>query len=91
MNAAVVTDPPSRDLSGSVYLITSNGRILNLPIPTRSPRDPLNWSTRKRLLAFTTILFFAITGLLLVQAPSLMFNGLGKEFSAEVRTDTDYV
>jgi hypothetical protein len=85
MAAPDVSTRSSRDLSGSVYLITSDGRMLSLPIPTKSRRDPLNWSTKKRAGAFTTVIFFAVNGLLLVQAPSLMFHGLREEYGSEVR------
>jgi hypothetical protein len=74
----------SRDFSGSVFIISSDGRMLNLPIPTRSSRDPLNWSKIKRARAFISIFFFSMTGLVLVQGPSLMFVPLEKEFSDEV-------
>jgi len=48
----------SRNFSGSVFLISSDGRMLSLPIPTSSSRDPLNWSKMKRARAFIAIFFF---------------------------------
>lgn len=75
----------SFDLSGSVYLVTSDGRILNLPIPSESPCDPLNWSSKKRALVLLAIGVFSFVGLALVQGASLMMNGLSAEFSVEVR------
>jgi hypothetical protein len=85
----------SRDFSGSVFLISSDGRMLSLPIPTRSPRDPLNWSKMKRARAFIAIFFFSILGLFLVQGPSLMFVPLRQEFSDEVyytiQNNVDYL
>lgn len=74
----------SCDLSGSVYMIASDGRMLSLPIPTRSPRDPLNWSAKKRASALFAVISFAIVGLVQLQGPSLMFNELVKEYTAEV-------
>jgi hypothetical protein len=74
----------SRDFSGSVFIISSDGRMLKLPIPTSSSRDPLNWSKMKRARAFFVIFFFSITGLVVVQGPSLMFAPLLEEFSDEV-------
>ena len=85
MAALGVSTRSSRDLSGSVYLITSDGRMLSLPIPTKSRRDPLNWSTKKRAGAFTALIFFAVNGLLLVQVPSLTFHGLRADYGPEVR------
>ncbi|KUJ09727.1 major facilitator superfamily transporter [Mollisia scopiformis] len=73
----------SRDLNGSVYLISSDGRVLSLPIPTRSHRDPLNWSARKRAGAVLALLFYSVTGLVVVQGPSLMFKPLAIEFTLE--------
>lgn len=74
----------SRDFSGSVFLISSDGRMLSLPIPTRCSRDPLNWTKMKRARAFIAIYFFSILGLVIVQGPSLMLVPLKVEFSAEV-------
>jgi MFS family permease len=74
----------SRDFSGSVFLISSDGRVLNLPIPTSSSRDPLNWSKGKRARAFIALSFFSMLGLVLVQGPSMMFVPLRTEFSDEV-------
>ena len=31
-------------LSGSVVLITADGRTVSLPLPSQSPYDPLNWN-----------------------------------------------
>ncbi|CZR66403.1 uncharacterized protein PAC_16304 [Phialocephala subalpina] len=73
----------SADITGTVYLISSDGRILNLPIPTRSHRDPLNWSSRKRAGAFLALMFYSVTGLVIVQGVSLMFAPLGVEFTPE--------
>lgn len=73
----------SYDLSGSVFLIGSNG-IISLPMPSRSPRDPLNWSKIKRAMAFVSLAWFSIVGLVLVQGASLMFGGLMAEFPPAV-------
>jgi hypothetical protein len=75
----------SRDFSGSVFLISSDGRMLRLPIPTRSPRDPLNWSKMKKARAFSAIFVFNVVGLVLIEGPSLMLESLKLEFSEEVR------
>ena len=74
----------SCELPGSVFLITSDGDQLSLPIPSKSPRDPLNWGTMKRARAFISIFLLAIIGMFLVQGPSLMFVPLTMEFSSEV-------
>ncbi len=74
------------DLTGSVYLISSDGRMIKLPMPTNSPRDPLNWSGRKRAGAFLALMIFAISGLTEVQGPSLMLASLAMDFPPSVTT-----
>jgi len=74
----------SCDFSGSVYLITSDGRILDLPIPSTSPHDPLNWSLKRRALSSFAIGFFSFVGLVAVLGPNLAMNGLQEEFGSRV-------
>ena len=76
--------PPSGVRSGTVFLITSDGKVLNLPIPSDSRHDPLNWNTRKRVLAFLSIGVFSWIGLVLPQGAGLAFNGLELEFASKV-------
>lgn len=84
MASTIQSNRESSYLNGSVYLITSDGRILNLPIPSPSRRDPLNWNLKKRALAILSIWFFTFVGAILVQGASLAMNGLRDEFSFEV-------
>ena len=70
----------STDLSGSVFLISSDGDILKLPMPSNSPRDPLNWSKKRRFLAINCLTIFAGLGLTIVEAPSLLFLKFYAEF-----------
>ena len=49
----------SCDYSGSVFIISSEGQILKLPIPTKSAQDPLNWSKWKQARAFLALYVFA--------------------------------
>ena len=81
----------SFDLSGSVYLVTLDSRILNLPIPSESPCNPLNWSSKKRALVLLAIGVFSFVGLALVQGASLIINRLSTEFSIKVRILSYYV
>jgi len=83
---SVLQRPQSGDLSGSVFLIAANGRMLSLPMPSTSPRDPLNWSFNKRVRAFASMIFFTIVGLSEVQGPNLMLAGLSQEYASEVWT-----
>ncbi|KAF2183700.1 MFS general substrate transporter [Zopfia rhizophila CBS 207.26] len=73
----------SFNLSGSVFLITSDGRTLNLPIPSESPCDPLNWSSKKRALALLSIGLYSYVGLVVTQGASLTAKGLAQEFPYE--------
>ena len=74
----------SRDLPGSVYLITSDGQTLSLPIPSKSYRDPLNWSLRKRAGAMLSVCYFATIAYTIIQGPSLMLIPLTTEFAGQV-------
>jgi hypothetical protein len=71
---------------GSVYLITSDGKLLNLPIPSRSPKDPLNWSLLRRTLALTSMSLFTIVGLVQVQGTGMLLGlaSLEQEYTPEV-------
>ena len=87
-----VTSSPNRDstvLPGSVFLITSDGRTLRLPIPSPSPNDPLNWSSQKRVCALGALFFFTIVALVQVQGAGLLLAVLGEEYSADVRIRSD--
>ena len=72
------------DLAGSVYLISSDGKLLNLPIPSKSPWDPLNWSRTKRAGVVATEVYFSVIALVSVQVPGPMFNAFLEEFSEQV-------
>jgi len=74
----------SGDFSGSVFIISSDGEILNLPIPTKSAQDPLNWTKMKRARAFIALCIFSITGHIIVQGPAYLFVPLREQFSKEV-------
>ena len=74
----------SMDLSGSVYLVSGDGKIISLPMPSRSPRDPLNWSRKKRVLAFLPVLWYQIVCLVLVQGTSSLYLGVLQEFTPAV-------
>ncbi|KAH7129186.1 major facilitator superfamily transporter [Dactylonectria macrodidyma] len=74
----------SLDLPGSVFLISGDGRILRLPMPSNSPSDPLSWSPAKRFIALGALVLYSVVALLNVQAASLMYKPLLKEFSNEI-------
>ncbi|KAH9211215.1 major facilitator superfamily transporter [Leptodontidium sp. 2 PMI_412] len=55
-------------ISTSVFLITSDGRTLRLPIPSSSPKDPLNWDAAKRRLVLGNLFFFAMLAVMQLQS-----------------------
>ncbi|GKT57997.1 major facilitator superfamily transporter [Colletotrichum tofieldiae] len=75
--------PASADLSGSIYLITSDGQTLKLPMPSNSPYDPLNWSLPKRLFAMGVLILYSIVSMMETQAASLMYRSLAAEFNGK--------
>ncbi|KAJ4346417.1 uncharacterized protein N0V89_010346 [Didymosphaeria variabile] len=74
----------SYDLSGSVFLISRQGKTLNLPIPSDSQHDPLNWSPWKTCAAMVAVGWYSATALTAVQAVSLMMDGIIPDFSHEM-------
>lgn len=76
--------PVSADLAGSIYLITSDGKTLKLPMPSNSPYDPLKWSPRKRIVALCVIALYSVVSMMETQAASLMYRSLAAEFNAGV-------
>lgn len=78
-------DPDYRPNQGSVYLITGDGRTLQLPIPSNSTNDPLKWSQVRRSLALAAMSLFTVFGLIAVQGTSLLLEALEKEYNPGVR------
>ncbi|KAL2069282.1 hypothetical protein VTL71DRAFT_15620 [Oculimacula yallundae] len=82
-----MSDPASkRDSSqtpGTVYLITSDGQVLRLPIPANCSCDPLNWCPEKRTSIFLALAFFGSTAFVALQGASSMFEFLSREYTLE--------
>jgi hypothetical protein len=74
----------SYNLSGSIFLVTSSGRVLNLPVPSESPADPLNWGRWKTVGAITAVAWYSIVSLTVVQAASMLYHGIMADFGGEV-------
>ncbi|KAF5639294.1 mfs general substrate transporter [Fusarium sp. NRRL 52700] len=66
--------------AGSVFFVSSNGRVLRLPIPSRSHRDPLTWSWSKRLMGFFALQFFSMAGSFELNLPGLLLQAIREEF-----------
>lgn len=74
----------SYSLSGSVFLITGNGKTLNLPAPSDSPADPLGWGKWKRAGAFLAVAWFSIVALAVTQAAGIFLHAIIREFKVDV-------
>jgi hypothetical protein len=74
----------SYDFLGSVFLITGDGRTLNLPIPSDSNLDPLNWGAWKTAGAVLAIGWYSAVTLTVAQAMSLMMKGIMADFTEAV-------
>ncbi|KAF2448542.1 MFS general substrate transporter [Karstenula rhodostoma CBS 690.94] len=74
----------SYDLSGSVFLISREGKTLDLPIPSNSQHDPLNWSSWKIGAAMVAVGWYSATALTAVQAVSLMMDGIVPDYTEEM-------
>lgn len=74
----------SFDLSGSVFLVSREGKTLDLPIPSDSRHDPLRWSRWKTGAALVAVGWYSATALTAVQACSLMIGGILPDFTEEV-------
>lgn len=75
----------SYDLSGSVFLVSGEGKTFDLPIPSNSRHDPLNWSRWKTGAAMVAVGWYSATALTAVQSVSLMLDGIEPQFTDEVR------
>ncbi|KAK1994872.1 MFS general substrate transporter [Colletotrichum falcatum] len=75
--------PASGELSGSIYLITSAGQTLKLPMPSNSPYDPLGWSLPRRALAMGVLILYSVVSVSETQAASLMYPLLAAEFAGK--------
>lgn len=56
----------SKHVDGDIQLLDSNNKVQNIPIPTDSPRDPLNWSKTRKFLVISSCCWFSIMSLALV-------------------------
>jgi hypothetical protein len=77
--------PRSDDIPGTVFLISSAGNILKLPIPSRSPRDPLNWTWPRRIGALLCIILSASMALFEVKLSALLALPFQLDFASQVR------
>ncbi|QGI84876.1 hypothetical protein CEK25_011605 [Fusarium fujikuroi] len=66
--------------AGSVFFVSSNGRVLKLPIPSKSYRDPLTWSWSKRLMGFLALQCFSMAASFELNLPGLLLQAIGEEF-----------
>ncbi|RYP14828.1 hypothetical protein DL765_006129 [Monosporascus sp. GIB2] len=74
----------SGDFSGNVFLISSGGEILQLPMPSPSPRDPLNWSCKQRAAAGACLMAFSAVSMYAIQVTSILYDFVFRAFSPTV-------
>ena len=74
----------SYNLSGSIFLVTSSGTTLSLPVPSQSPNDPLNWSQWKTGGAIIATAWYSIASLTVVQGASMVYHGILVQFDGQV-------
>lgn len=79
-----ITKRESIPTAGSVFFISSAGRVLKLPIPSGSYRDPLTWSWSKRFLAFFALQSLSIAVSFELNLPGLLIEAIRHEFKDEV-------
>ncbi|KAH7141102.1 major facilitator superfamily domain-containing protein [Dactylonectria macrodidyma] len=75
--------PTPVDISGSVFFISSSGRVLQLPIPSNSARDPLRWSRKKRWGAFMALQFYSVVSSFELITPGFLAQAMNHEFDPE--------
>ncbi|KAF9695391.1 hypothetical protein EKO04_006691 [Ascochyta lentis] len=73
----------SYNLSGSIFLVTSSGTTLNLPVPSESPADPLNWGRWKTAGAVAAVAWHSTVSLTVVQAASMVYHGVLADFGGQ--------
>lgn len=71
-------------ISTSVFLITSDGRTLRLPIPSSSPKDPLNWDAAKRRLVLGNLFFFAMLAVMQLQSLGVLVPVMAIDYLPQV-------
>ena len=74
----------SYDLSGSVFLITGDGRKIDLPVPSESKADPLNWGRWKTAGAMGSLWWYSVVSLTAVQAATMMLKEILNDYKEEV-------
>lgn len=74
----------SIDMAGSVFLISSAGNVLRLPIPSNSPYDPLAWSWPRRIIAFCCLQLFSVVASFEVNIPGTLMPAFHAEFAKDV-------
>lgn len=74
----------SLQAAGSVFFVSSAGRVLKLPIPSNSPRDPLTWSRSKRWLAFIALQLYSVVASFELNLLGVLGKAIRLEFDEDV-------
>lgn len=70
----------SLHVAGSVFFVSSAGKVLKLPIPSTSHRDPLTWRPSRRALAFVALQFYSVVASFEVNLPGIVMLAIKDEF-----------
>lgn len=83
-SAVVRAKHESYNFTKSTILITNTGGTVNLPIPSDSKHDPLNWSRWKTAKALFAITLYSVVCLTAAQAASVVCAGIQREYGGQV-------
>lgn len=73
-----------QDIAGTVFLVSAAGDLLKLPLPSKSPRDPLAWTRITRLVAYICVYLMLNSPTVLVNVPPDLQIALTAEFPSQV-------
>ncbi|EGY14342.1 uncharacterized protein VDAG_05506 [Verticillium dahliae VdLs.17] len=71
------------ELPGTVFLISAAGKVLKLPIPSESTRDPLNWTPARRVAVFSALMFYTAVCFFENKLPAALMGAFHHEFDPE--------
>ena len=84
MASVLEESPYGSSISTSVFLITSDGKTLQLPIPSSSPKDPLNWHPAKRRIVLGNVFFFAMLAVVQLQSLGVLVPVMAIDYLPQV-------
>ncbi|CRJ90865.1 hypothetical protein BN1723_008486 [Verticillium longisporum] len=77
------------ELPGTVFLISAAGKVLKLPIPSESTRDPLNWTPARRVAVFSALMSYTAVCFFENKLPAALMGAFHHEFDPETNKKQD--